>query len=732
MNLMKVYLDAVFFPNIYTDPNILHQEGWHYELLSEDGEISYRGVVYNEMKGAFSSTDSIIARKNMHAQFPDSPYGFESGGDPEAIPELSYENFLQFHRKYYHPSNSKIALYGDLDLDAAMQLLDSDYLSHFSDDGQRLELPLQKPFAKQKVMEIEFPVDEHKDITDQYYLALNWTYGKITDPHLSASLDFLWEILMQTPASPLKKALRDSGLVQDSSVSVDGDLLQPTVSLICKQIKKENIEPLLKLIKTELKRLVNDGIDKKLIESVLNRREFVLREAQLQRYPKGLYYIWLNSGVWMHGGDPIQQLGYEKLFTEMRKALSQPLFENLIETTILNNKHSSQITYIPVPGLIARQDAETAAKLAAYKDSLTPQQKQELVEFNAKLKAYQEEPEKAEDLEKIPLLSLDDLNPKAPVYPLEVVEKKDYTLLKHETQTNGIVYLKAYFDLAHAEEEDMPWIKMYAYLTHFMNSQNYGFAERSNEIGTHTGGVSLSLELFNSYQTPDDLIPKFVLSGKAVKAKTAKLIELATDYALNPKFDDPERIKTLIRELKAKMEASITQNGMGVAIVRMLSPLSQIYHLKDLVSGLGYHHFLSDLVERLDADIYEIIEELDWVKNTFFTTNNLILSLTGGAEEISVCLADIPQMLGMVSHEAYEPVENHYHLRNFNEAISAPVKVQFCAKGGNFFRKGYSYSGKLRVLNSVISNNFLHQELRVKGGAYGAMSQFSPDGYQYF
>ncbi|MDD4308978.1 MAG: peptidase M16, partial [Candidatus Cloacimonetes bacterium] len=187
-----------------------------------------------------------------------------------------------------------------------------------------------------------------------------------------------------------------------------------------------------------------------------------------------------------------------------------------------------------------------------------------------------------------------------------------------------------------------------------------------------------------------------------------------------------------IRELKAKMEASITQNGMGVAIVRMLSPLSQIYHLKDIVSGLGYHHFLSDLVERLDAEIYEIIEELDWVKNTFFTTNNLILSLTGGEEEISVCLADIPQLLGVVSHEAYEPVENHYHLRNFNEAISAPVKVQFCAKGGNFFRKGYSYSGKLRVLNSVISNNFLHQELRVKGGAYGAMSQFSPDGYQYF
>jgi len=732
MNLMKVYLDAVFFPKIYDEPNILHQEGWHYELNSEEAELNYRGVVYNEMKGAFSSPDGIIYRKCKLAQFPDTPYGFESGGDPDAIPELGYEKFLAFHKKYYHPDNCKISLYGDLDIEKALKLIDEEYLSHFKAGKGKVELPLQAPFGKAKHLEMEYPVEEGKDIEDQYYLALNWTYGKVTDRFLPEAMSFLAEMLMYLPASPLKQVIRESGLAKDSSLSLRPDILQPTLSLVCKQVKKENLEPLAKLIKTELKHLAKQGFDKKFVEAVINSREFYLREAQTQRFPKGLVYVFGTQGLWMHGGDPIQSLAFEPMLQEMKRGLTEPYFENLLQTILIDNKHASRVDFIPVPGLFNKQEEELKARLAKQKKSMKKTELAALVEFNKTFTAWQEEPEKAEDLEKIPMLSLQDLNPLAQHFPTEKEVWKEFTLLKHELNTNGIVYLKAYFDLAHAEEEDLPWIKLYCDLVDWVNSENYGYAQRSNEIDTHTGGISLSLELLNSFTEPDDILPKLKLSGKAVSNKSAKLMELASEYALKPLFDDPVRLKTLLKELKTRTEGWVLQSGSRIAIQRMLAPLSQLYHWQDLVNGISYYHFLCDLVNRMEKEIGEFMEELDWVKKTFFTTHNLLISLTASADDMAKAFPELGILLASVSQEAYAPVENHYAIRNFNEAIYAPVQVQSVAKGGNFFRKGYSYSGKLRVLNNILSISYLYQELRVKGGAYGAWGEFTPGGYQYF
>jgi Zn-dependent M16 (insulinase) family peptidase len=732
MNLMKVYLDAVFFPKIYDEPNILHQEGWHYELNSEDADLNYRGVVYNEMKGAFSSPDGIIYRKCKLAQFPDTPYGFESGGDPDAIPELSYEKFLAFHKKYYHPDNCKISLYGDLDIEAALRLIDEEYLNHFKAGKGKVELPLQTPFGKAKHLEMEYPVEEGKDIEDQYYLALNWTYGKVTDRFLPEAMSFLAEMLMYLPASPLKQVIRESGLAKDSSLSLRPDILQPTLSLVCKQVKKENLEPLAKLIQTELKHLAKQGFDKKFVEAVINSREFYLREAQTQRFPKGLVYVFGTQGLWMHGGDPIQSLAFEPMLQEMKRGLTEPYFEKLLQTILIDNKHASRVDFIPVPGLFTKQEEELKAKLAKQKKDMKKAEITNLVEFNKAFTAWQEEPEKTEDLEKIPMLKLQDLNPLAQRFPTEKEVWKEFTLLKHELNTNGIVYLKAYFDLAHAEEVDLPWIKLYCDLVDWVNSENYGYAQRSNEIDTHTGGISLSLELLNSFTEPDDILPKLKLSGKAVSTKSTKLMELASEYAIKPLFDDPVRFKTLLKELKTRTEGWVLQSGSRIAIQRMLAPLSQLYHWQDMVNGISYYHFLCDLVNRMDKEVGEFMEELDWVKKTFFTTHNLLISLTASADDMAKAFPELGILLASVSQEAYAPVENHYAIRNFNEAIYAPVQVQSVAKGGNFFRKGYSYSGKLRVLNNILSISYLYQELRVKGGAYGAWGEFTPGGYQYF
>ena len=732
INLMRVYLDAVFFPNIYNEPNILHQEGWHLELTSEDAPLKYKGVVYNEMKGALSSPENSINRKSRQAQFPDTPYGFESGGDPEAIPELTYEKFIAFHQKYYHPANSKITLYGDMDIEETLKIIDEEYLSQFEDNNEKVQIPLQKPFGKTKVLKMEIPVEEGKDIEDQYYLALNWTYGQITDKYLSQTLKALAEMLMDTPASPLKKAIQDSGYAKDSTIVVEDDILQPTVFLLCKQVKKENIEPLTKLIKQELKRIVKEGLDKKLIEAVINKMEFNLREAQYRFYPRGLIYALNSQGLWMHNGNPVDKLAFEPMLKELRKGLKEPYFEELIEKAILNNKHSSQITFVPVPGLIQKMEQETAEKLAALKKKMTKKEIAKLIEFNKKLIQWQQEPETKENLEKIPMLSLSDLNPEAKHYPTEEDIWNDIKLLKHPANTNGIVYFKSYFDLAHAEEEDLPWIKLYTQLVEWMNSENYSYAKRSTEIDSNTGGIYLDIALYNSYQTPDDILPKILLRGKAVKNKFGKLMELASDFALKPLFDEPERLKKLLAELKAKSEAMLPFKGHTIAIQRMLKPLSQIYHWIDITNGLGYYHFLCDLVSNMDSAIDEIMEELNWIKKTFFTTHNMIISITADADIIPSAIEKLGTFADNVSTEAFAPVESHFAVRQFNEGIYAPVQVQFCAKGGNFFRKGFSYSGKLRVLNNILRSSYLYQELRVKGGAYGNMSDFTLGGYLYF
>ncbi|NLM89909.1 MAG: peptidase M16, partial [Candidatus Cloacimonetes bacterium] len=613
-----------------------------------------------------------------------------------------------------------------------LKIIDEEYLSQFEDNNEKVQIPLQKPFGKTKVLKMEIPVEEGKDIEDQYYLALNWTYGQITDKYLSQTLKALAEMLMDTPASPLKKAIQDSGYAKDSTIVVEDDILQPTVFLLCKQVKKENIEPLTKLIKQELKRIVKEGLDKKLIEAVINKMEFNLREAQYRFYPRGLIYALNSQGLWMHNGNPVDKLAFEPMLKELRKGLKEPYFEELIEKAILNNKHSSQITFVPVPGLIQKMEQETAEKLAALKKKMTKKEIAKLIEFNKKLIQWQQEPETKENLEKIPMLSLSDLNPEAKHYPTEEDIWNDIKLLKHPATTNGIVYFKSYFDLAHAEEEDLPWIKLYTQLVEWMNSENYSYAKRSTEIDSNTGGIYLDIALYNSYQTPDDILPKILLRGKAVKNKFGKLMELASDFALKPLFDEPERLKKLLAELKAKSEAMLSFRGHTIAIQRMLKPLSQIYHWIDITNGLGYYHFLCDLVSNMDSAIDEIMDELNWIKKTFFTTHNMIISITADADIIPSAIEKLGTFADNVSTEAFAPVESHFAVRQFNEGIYAPVQVQFCAKGGNFFRKGYSYSGKLRVLNNILRSSYLYQELRVKGGAYGNMSDFTLGGYLYF
>jgi len=731
-NLMNVYLDAVLHPNIYNSADTLKQEGWHYELFSPDAEITYKGVVYNEMKGAFSSAEAILSRKIQQVQFPDTPYGLESGGDPQYIPELTWEEFKAFHQRFYHPSNSWIVVYGDLDIDKALTFIDKQYLNAYERTIPNSEIPLQKPFPEQIKVTESYPIGEDENPAGKNYMCLNFTVGTVLDVALTNAMSTLKQILMDSPASPLRLAIQQSNLCADNYASFDDSVLQPTFSIYCKHITDENIEPLTELIYKELRRIASEGIDKKLIEATINSREFVLREAEMNHFPKGLYYGFVSTRNWMQGGDPLSYLEFEPMLAEMRKGLSEPMFEHLIEEYLLKNTHSSRIILKPVKGLVKERDDKTRQKLAAYKASLSEQEITDLIKDNQRLQQWQSEPDKEEDIAKIPFISLKDIKKEAEALPLEVEESGSVTLLKHPVFTNGIVYLSAYFDIDHLSEEDLQWLSVFVSLAGSLDTQNYSFGDLSNEIDIYTGGIYVDYSFYNDNRNPEVLLPKLLLRSKSVYSKVEKMLELSAELAFRTRFEDAERISQLIKETKSRIQMSLIGYGHQVAIRRMLAQDSKLHRWNELTEGMQFYGFLCDLEKKMEQSPQAVLDKLQSLSEMLFTKKNLLISITSPQDDIKQVIKTLPVLTDCVKEHEYVKAEKPFTPVKKNEGIIAPVNVQFCAQGGNFIKLGFEYSGKMQVLTNILRNDYLMQELRVKGGAYGILVLFSRNGYMYF
>ena len=731
-NLMNVYLDAVLYPKIYESADVLKQEGWHHELLRPEDEIVYRGVVYNEMKGAFSTPETILFRKNEQTQFPDTPYGFESGGDPEVIPELTWERFKAFHTKYYHPSNSWIFLYGKLDINKALAFIDEKYLSSFEQSVPDSNIPLQEAFKQPVKVEEFYSIAEEDSPEGKNYLALNFTCSNLLDIETTSAMTTLQEALMDSPASPLKQAIQKSNLCADSFSYYDDSCLQPTFSIICKHVKDENIEPLKNLIFAELERISKDGLDKKLIEATINKQEFILREAERGNFPKGLFYNLTVLKSWLHNGDPFSYLEFEPILAHLRKGLTGSMYEQLMQQYLLRNNHASQIVLKPVKGLVQHKDEEAAKKLAAYKAALDEKQIAELIEDNLRLQQWQSTPDLPEDIAKIPFIELSDIKKDNEKLPLEVEKHEGITLLKHDVFTNGIVYLSAIFELNHMPEKDLPWVSLLSHLMGNLDTENYTFADLSNEIDINTGGISSNLVL---HQNTNDIhlpLPKFVLRSKAVSAKAEKMLELTAEYAFKTTFKDTDRLHQLIREAKSRVQMLIIGGGHLMAIRRMLAQTHQLFLWQDMTEGMSYYRFLDEVDKKIDANPQEIIDKLTDTAKSIYTQNNLILSITSPNEDINQVWQKINILTDQIDKREVKPVNIEFTPVQKKEGIIAPVNVQYCAQGGNFKQLGFEYSGKMMVLANILRNDFLMQELRVKGGAYGIMVLFARFGFTYF
>ncbi|HAZ36251.1 MAG TPA: peptidase M16 [Clostridiaceae bacterium] len=727
-NLMDVYLDSVLYPDLHNTPEILMQEGWHYELNDPNGEIEYKGVVYNEMQGAFSYPEAIISRKVEESLFPDTPYYFESGGDPNVIPQLTQEQFSAFHKKYYHPSNSYIFLYGNEDIEKELKFIDENYLKDFDRINVDSSIPSQKPFTKMNEMEIKYPIAQDEDDKDKTFFGLNFVTGEAVDRELYYAMDILSYILIGTPASPLKKALIDAGLGKDVYGEFVNSIKQPTFSVVVKNSNIDQKERFKKVFYDTLQSLVKDGIDKKLIEASINIYEFKLREADFEGLPKGLLYGIRCMDSWLYDGDPVMHLKYDETFKKIREGAKNRYFEDLIEKYFINNTHASLITLIPQKGLLEEKTAKTKEKLKNYKASLSKDEINALVANTQNLKKRQSTPETKEDIEKIPLLKLEDINKQAEVIPSEIKKINNTEVLFQDIFTNGIVYLNILFNTKGVKQQDLMYIPLLADVLTKVSTKNLTYEELSKQININTGGIRFEVEVFEEKGKPDAYLPKLTLKSRALTGSIPELIDLIDEIVNSSKFDDKKRLREIIRENRSQFEMILFDAGHSVAAKRLMSFYSITGRYVEELTGISYYKFLSNLEKNFDSMADSIVEGLKKVSKSIFNLNNVLVSVTSSKEDYPKAEEGLKEFLDTLNSEQLSYYEYSFDFPVKSEGLLTQGNVQYAAMGYNFIKLGYSYSGKMKVLKKILASDFLWNRIRVLGGAYGCMANMDNSG----
>ena len=731
-NLIDVYLDAVFYPNITRRVEIFMQEGWHYELDSPGGNLDYKGVVYNEMKGAFSTPEAVLFRNIQQSLFPDTCYGVESGGDPDVIPDLTYENFLSFHKSFYHPSNSYIFLYGNGNILEQMKFLDEKYLAGFDSIDVESDIKLQKPFSELNEIHASYPIAEDEDEKDKTYLSLNYAVSSSTDPEMYQAFNILEYLLLENPAAPLKKALIDAKLGKDVFGQFEHSVLQPIFSVVVKNSNLELKERFKEVVSETLEKLAEEGIDKKLIEASINIKEFSLRESDFRGFPKGLVYCIQCMDSWLYGTDPFMHFVYEPVLEKVKTGLKVSYFEDLINRYLLQNPHGSMVVVTPQKGSAEKKTLQVKKELAEFQKGLSKKEIEELVEQTASLKKIQMTPDDPEDLKVIPMLTLGDIDPGAQELPLTALEEQGSTVLFHPMFTNRIAYVNLMFDSTAVSLNDVPYIAILAQVMGRISTEKYYYTDLSNEINIHTGGISFSPETYVENGDDGVYYPKFVIKSKALVQKMPKLCELLGELLGHTRFDEEKRLMEIIQETKSRLEMSIHGSGHMIASGRLLSYFSPVGKYMEIISGLSFYKFIADIERNFKKRAGEVRSKLQSVAKAVFDRKRLIVSVTASDEDYKEFRKYFPVTHEQLGDNPSESITYRIDTDNRNEGLLTPGKVQYVAKGFNFRKLGYEYDGSFQVLRTISSMDYLWNRIRVQGGAYGCFSRFARNGNMYF
>lgn len=732
-NLMDVYLDAVFHPNIYHEEKIFRQEGWHYELEDAEDVLTINGVVYNEMKGAFSSPDDVLWREIMNSLYPHTAYAVESGGDPDVIPELTYENFLAFHKKYYHPSNSYIYLYGNMDMAEKLQYIDEEYLSHYDALAVESELAMEKPFADTITIEKEYPIMESETEENNTYLSYNISLGSGIDKKFYLGFETLVDVLCMTPGAPIKQALLDAGIGTDLNCAFDSGVKQPYFSIVAKNANANQKDDFVRIIEEQLEKLSTGGLDKRALQATLNYYEFKYREADFGSYPKGLMYGLDMLGSWLY--DDSKPFWYVELldtYQDLKEAVQTSYFEQIIQEKLIDNTHKSVVIVKPVKGLTGQKDKELAEKLAQKKASMSPEEIERVIKETRELKAYQEEPSPKENLEKIPLLTREDMKKEAA--PYYNIEKKvgDTILLWHNVFTNGISYLRFMFDLRQVPEELFPYVGLLKTMIGLVDTKEHSYSELYNEINLQTGGIAPALNTYTDARNLSKYTATFDLKVKVLYENLPKAFALAEEILTRSVYTDAKRLYELVAEKRSEKQADMMSAGHKLAAGQALSHLSKTAMVIEQTNGLAFYRMLEELEEKFDEKKEEVIDKLQKLVVYLFRPENLMVDYTAqenGMDGIEKLVEHLKSVLYT------EPVQGAGYLpkpEKKNEGFMSSAQIQYVCRAGNFETKGLPYTGALRVLRVMMGYDYLWTQVRVKGGAYGCMCNFGKSGDSYF
>ncbi|XP_057787461.1 presequence protease 1, chloroplastic/mitochondrial [Salvia miltiorrhiza] len=730
-NLVDVYLDAVFFPKCVEDVKTFQQEGWHYELNDPSEDITYKGVVFNEMKGVYSQPDSILGRASQQALFPDNTYGVDSGGDPQVIPNLTFEEFKEFHRKYYHPSNARIWFYGDDDANERLRIL-SEYLDMFEANSapEESKVDYQKLFAKPVRIVEKYPATDGVDMKKKHMVCLNWLLSeKPLDLETELALGFLDHLMTGTPASPLRKILLESGL-GDAIVGggIEDELLQPQFSLGLKGVSEDDIHKVEELILNTLRKLADEGFDTDAVEASMNTIEFSLRENNTGSFPRGLALMLRSMGKWIYDMDPFVPLKYQEPLQALKVRIaeegSKAIFAPLIEKFILNNPHRVTIEMQPDPEMASRDEAAEKENLEKVKARMTEEDLAELARATHELKLKQETPDPPEALKCVPSLSLKDI-PKEPIQiPIEVGDINGIKVLQHDLFTNDVLYAEVVFNMSALKQEHLPLVPLFCQSLLEMGTKDLDFVQLNQLIGRKTGGISV-YPFTSSVRGKDDPCSHVIVRGKAMSERAEDLFNLVNRVIQDVELTDQKRFKQFVSQSKARMENRLRGSGHGIAAARMDAKLNVAGWISEQMGGVSYLEFLRALESKVDDDWPNISSSLEEIRRTLFTKNDCLVNLTADGQNLKNTEKYVGRFLDMLPSSS--PVGStawNARLPPTNEAIVIPTQVNYVGKAANLFETGYQLKGSAYVISKYISNTWLWDRVRVSGGAYGGFCDF--------
>lgn len=732
-NLMDVYLDAVFNPNITKYEEIFKQEGWHYELTGKDDELKINGVVYNEMKGAYSSPDEVLSSQIYRSLFPDNTYSKDSGGNPEYIPKLTYEAYLDFYHKYYHPSNSYIYLYGDMDVVERLEWLDKEYLSLYDYKKVNSEINKQPAFDEIKNVEAQYSITMDDSQENKTYLSYNRVVGDTLDEMLYQAFDVLDYALVSSPGAPVKQALIDAGIGDDVYGSYDAGILQPVFSFVAKNANASQADEFESIIENTLKEVVKTGINKEALLAGINSSEFKFREADFGQFPKGLLFGLNCLDSWLFDDmKPFIHLECLGTFAKLRKAVDTDYFEKLIQEYLLDNTHGSSVTVKPKCGLGNEREEALAKELSDYKASLSDEEIKKLIEDTEHLKKYQEEPSSDEDLRKLPMLTRADMKKNAMPFSNIEDELLDVKVVRHDIESNGIDYISFLFDAGDFAQSELGYLGFFTNALGLVSTEKYSYTDLANATNIYTGGISTGTASHPDIKDRNNFVFKFEVKLKVLEKNLDKALELMEQMLLTSDFTDTKRLGELVAQIKARLQANLSSSGHLVAAMRSMSSFSRYALYQDELKGIAFYRSICRIEKELSESPKSVSDKLAAIAKKLFARNRMLISFTGNNEAYGNAKPSLEKVIAGFDKMSAVGNQAEVHFNTAKEAFIDASQIQYVAKTGDFICEGYEYTGALRLLRIILSYDYLWINVRVKGGAYGCMNTFLRSGESYF